>query len=228
MKALYFTKIDYLSTKVQMKIFPFMALLFAVLLIGNRREERSGAVVMVGLLYMMFAAVTISTTPFGAGRSIDVRFLMTLPANAVSRVAGRFLYGLSLLGISLVFAAVIAAVCRNLPGVGFAAADMALSLLVLEAAVILVALEYTVLYLIGEVRGPYVLNIIKVVPAMCFFFGGMEATEALPRGADGALLFSGEIVGILQRTAGYGALLSLILLCGAVCLCARAMRRRDY
>ena len=103
-----------------------------------------------------------------------------------------------------------------------------IGLLVLEAAVILVALEYTVLYLIGEVRGPYVLNIIKIVPAMCFFFGGMEATEALPRGADGALLFSGEIVGILQRTAGYGALLALILLCGAVCLCARAMRRRDY
>ena len=228
MKALYFTRIDYLSTRAQLKVFPILALCFAALLIGKSRGEGSGSLIMLGLIYMLFAAVTISTTPFGACRSIDVRFLMTLPARAVSRVVGRFLYGLSLLGISLVCAVVIAAVCQNLLGVGFAAADMALSLLVLEAAVILVALEYTVLYLIGEVRGPYVLNLIKILPAMCFFFGGMSATEELPRGADGALLFSGEAVRILQRAAGYGALFVLILLCGAVCLCAHVTRRRDY
>lgn len=228
MKALYFTRIDYLSTKVQMKIFPIMALLFAVLLIGNKREEGSGTVVMVGLLYMMFAAVAISTTPFGAGRSIDVRFLMTLPANAVSRVAGRFLYGLSLLGISLVFGVVLAAVCQSLLGIGLTAAEGVICLLVLETAVVLVVLEYTLLYLLGEVRGPYILNLIKIAPAMGFFFGGMELTEELPRGTDGALLLSGEAVGILQRAAGCGLAIAAILVCVAVCLCTYVMRRRDY
>ncbi len=227
MRAIHFTKIDFLSTKQQLKAFPFIAALFGLICVWQSKTSGNESGVMGIMVYVIFLAITFSGTPFGACRSIDARFLMILPADATSRVAGRFLYGLSLLGMAAACAAVIGAVgCAF--GIGFSAAHAAIWLLGLEIGVMLVTLEYTFLYLFGEAQGPYMLNIVRVVPAMIFFFTGYNLAGELTRETGGALLLSGEVVRILYRAGACGAVLAAALVCGAIRLCARVMRGRDY
>ena len=95
MRAIHFMMIDYIKVKQQVYFMPLF-LVIALLMWGQ------GYSILVPFSYMMFVAIIFSTAPFGACKKGDAGFLVLLPSTVMHRVMGRFLYGLSFVGIAVI------------------------------------------------------------------------------------------------------------------------------
>lgn len=224
MKALYFTKIDHIRAKQQLLLFPAgVALMIAIMLF----EHIDGWNTATLFLYELFFAIVSCTAPFGTCRREDAGFLMLLPATTRDRIVGRFLYGISL----MLFAAVIGGIAMigNMAlGYRYSPIELAVCLIGFSVGIVIMTVEYVFLYLFGESQGQQVINFIRVIPGMCYFFVGINLASRLtahPEQAADAIAF---IISHLETIAIVGIVATLIVLVAAITLCVKVTEKKDY
>lgn len=226
MRACKFMIIDYIKTKQQMYLMPIFAL--AAILIFVKDFS-----IIVAFSYMVFIAITFSTTPFGACRAKDVGFLLLLPSTVRDRVIGRFLYGMSFTALAALFGGACLLI-HSLEGKETESWVPAAMLLLLAVCIIMIALEYLISYLLGEHMASYLVNVIRVVPGMAVFFGSMMVIDNMGAGNaafasfDIAQLAGNEAGGELMKAALGALLVSLAVLAAAAAVCIKVTEKRDY
>lgn len=226
MRALFFTKIDFIKTKHQMIMAPFIMLFINVIMMYGD-AGRSNFDVLTLFVYMLFVAIVFATAPFGECRRKDEGFLMLLPADTRDRVTGRFLYGVSLLMVAAVIG-MISAIEYRMRGYGFGSIDLSLCLVGLSIGILLMTAEYVFFYLFGENSATQLLSFARVIPGLCFFMGSVFVSGMLrdnPDLAAGAIETGGSLlntIGIVSVAAAF------IVLAAAISLCVRMTERRDY
>lgn len=226
MRAFYFTKIDFIKTKHQMMIAPFIMLFVSIIMLcGNAGRSRFDMLAVFG--YALFIAIIFSTAPFGECRRKDEGFLMLLPAGTRDRVAGRFLYGISLQIIAVLIGAICAAGYYVL-GYEVNPAELYLCLIGLSVGILLMSAEYVFFYLFGENSGTQLLGLARVVPGMCFYIGSVFVSSVLRdqpelvTGMDKAAENFLNVVGIVSVAA------ALTVSAATISLCVRMIGKRDY
>ena len=224
MKALYYTKIDHMRAKQQLLLFPVgLAVMIAIMLF----EHIDGYNTTTLFIYELFFAIVSCTAPFGTCRREDAGFLLLLPATTRDRIVGRFLYGISLMLIAAVLGG-IAMIGNMALGHRYSPIELAICLIGFSAGILIMTAEYVFLYLFGELQGPQVLNFVRVIPGMCYFFVGINLTGRLaahPEQAADAIMFITshlETIGIVCIAA------ALIVLVAAITLCAKVTEKKDY
>lgn len=226
MRAFYFTKIDFIKTKPQLIMVPFIMLIIGMIMLRGS-SGRSNFDVLVVFCYMLFIAIVFSTAPFGECRRKDEGFLMLLPAGTRDRVVGRFLYGISLQMIAVVIGT-INAVAYHVSGYGVGPAELYLCLIGLSAGILLMTAEYVFFYLFGENSATQLLSLARVVPGMCFYIGSVFVSGMLrdqPELVTGAMETAGNLLGVIVLLSVAAA---LIVLAAAISLCVRMTEKRDY
>lgn len=224
MKALYFTKIDYMRAKQQLLLFPAaLALMLAIMLF----ERIDGYNATTLFIYELFFAIVSCTAPFGTCRREDAGFLLLLPAATRDRIVGRFLYGISL----MLFAAAvggIAMIVYMALGYTYSPIELIICLIGFSVGVLIMTAEYVFLYMFGELQGPQVLNFIRVIPGMCYFFVGINLAGRLtahPEQVANAVMYMLshlETIGIVCAAA------ALIVPTAAIALCVKVTEKKDY
>lgn len=224
MKALYYTKIDHIRAKQLLLLFPIgLALMIAIMLF----EDIDGWNVTTLFIYELFFATVFCTAPFGTCRREDAGFLMLLPATTRDRVVGRFLYGISLLLFAAAFGG-IAMIGNMVLGYRYSPIELAICLIGFSVGILIVTVEYVFLYLFGENQGPQVINFVRVIPGMCYFFVGLNLADRLtayPEQAADAIMF---ITSHLETIGIVGIAAALIVLVAAIALCVRVTEKKDY
>lgn len=225
MKALHFMKIDYVKTKQQMLFTPVLLLLIVIIMMAPDSDIREYSAV-VPFSYMVFMMIIFSCSPFGSCRREETGFLQLLPATTRDRVAGRFLYGISLLMIAVVLGAGAMAAFRVF-GFQSSAMDIQLCLIALAVGIFIMTAEYVFFYLFGENTSQNLLGIIRVVPGMCFFFVTANLSKELlkdPVKMMQAMETVGRYLNLISRIA---LTASLVMFVAAIWLCAAVTDKRD-
>lgn len=225
MKALHFMKIDYVKTKQQMLFTPVLLLLVVIIMMAPDSDIREYSAV-VPFSYMVFMVIIFSCSPFGSCRREETGFLQLLPATTRDRVAGRFLYGMSLIMIAVVLGAGAMAAFRVF-GFQSSAMDIQLCLIVLAVGIFIMTAEYVFFYLFGENTSQNLLGIIRVVPGMCFFFVTANLSKELlkdPVKMTQAMETVGRYLNLISRIA---LTASLVMFVAAIWLCAAVTDKRD-
>ena len=225
MKALYFTKMDHMRAKPQLLLFPAgLVLMVAIMLF----EKTDGWNSITLFLYELFFAIVSCTAPFGMCRREDAGFLMLLPATTRDRVVGRFLYGISLMLFAAVFGGI--AMMGNVIALGYSYTpiELVICLIGFSVGILIMTVEYVFLYLFGENQGQQVINLIRVLPGMCYFFVGINLASRLtahPERVADAIMFMLshlETIGIVSVAA------ALIVPVAAIVLCVKVTEKKDY
>lgn len=223
MKALHFMIIDYIRTRKQMAIIfvLLMAVAFLMRFVTNGTE-------LTIFLYGIFIMITFSTAPFGNCTRADAGFLQLLPATTCQRVLGRFLYGLSLLAAGFVMGVLCTAVYQAYSGAAIRMMEMPFYMVAVAAGLLLITVQYILLYLIGENRGQNFLSLVRMVPGMSFFFGSIKLMGTIKENpAKAAELL--ELVGGRMNVVGWGSLIAaLAVMAAGVILCAKVTEKRDF
>lgn len=225
MKALHFMKIDYVKTKQQMLFTPVLLLLVVIIMMAPDSDIREYSAV-VPFSYMVFMMIIFSCSPFGSCRREETGFLQLLPATTRDRVAGRFLYGMSLIMIAVVLGAGAMAAFRVF-GFQSSAMDISLCLIVLAVGIFIMTAEYVFFYLFGENTSQNLLGIIRVVPGMCFFFVTANLSKELlkdPVKMTQAMETVGRYLNLISRIA---LTASFVMFVAAIWLCAAVTDKRD-
>ena len=225
MKALYFTKMDHMRAKQQLLLFPAgLALMIAIMLFENIDGWNS----ITLFLYELFFAIVSCTAPFGTCRREDAGFLMLLPATTRDRVVGRFLYGISLMLFAALFGVIAMIGNMMVLGYMYSPIELAICLVGFSVGILIMTAEYVFLYLFGENQGQQVINFIRVLPGMCYFFVGINLTSRLtahPEQVADAIMFMinhSEIIGIASMAV------ALIVPVAAIALCVKVTEKKDY
>lgn len=225
MRALYFTKIDFIKTKPQMIMAPFIMLFVGLIMVLGGDDGSSYNAVTL-FVYMLFIAIVFSTAPFGECRRKDAGFLMLLPAGTRDRVVGRFLYGISL----QVSAAVLGAVCV----VGYRAlgregnpADLSVCLIGLSVGILLMSAQYVFFYLFGENSGTQLLNFARVIPGMCYFMGAVYVSNMIKEQPERVAGTMEAVIGLLNIIGIIGVAAAFTVLMAAITVCVKLTERKD-
>ncbi|MBD5450724.1 MAG: hypothetical protein HDR28_11365 [Lachnospiraceae bacterium] len=226
MRALRFTKIDYIKTKQQVL---YILVVLAVVLLLMLRNFRDGFSPLVIFCYAVFMGIVFCTAPFGMCQRKDAGFLLLLPATTRDRILGRFLYGLSYMVLAALIGSVAMFGYRGLRGVSDTmGAEWSLCLMIASAGIVIVAVEYMFLYLFGENQSQNILGVVRVLPGMLFYFGSMWLMNTVmesPEQFAGAI----EYIGTHLTAIGLGsAVAALAVLAVAVVLCVMVTEKRDY
>lgn len=230
MRALKFTKIDFIKTKKQMLFIPFYVALIAIIM-WNSGPEMYGAVntvtMVTAFFYMVFITIIFSTTPFGTCKVEENGFLLLLPATIWERVLGRFLYGFVLM-MAASACGVGVTVISGILGYHVDVNQLALCLIGFAVGMVVIAAEYIFMYLCGEHQGQSMLGIVRTLPGMCFFFGTANIMKR-------AVADPEEAMGIIQAAGGHllliglaSAALSLVVFMAAALLCTKVIKKRGY
>lgn len=225
MRALYFTKIDFIKTKPQMIMAPFIMLFVGLIMLLSNADGSSFNVVTL-FVYMLFIAIVFSTAPFGECRRKDVGFLMLLPAGTRDRVVGRFLYGILLQVIAASFGAICAVVYRVLGREGNPA-DLSVCLIGLSVGILLMSAQYVFFYLFGENSGTQLLNFARVIPGMCYFMGAVYVSNMLKEQPERVTGTMEAAVNLLNIISIISVVAALIVLVAAISLCIQMTEKRD-
>ena len=226
MRALYFTKIDFIKTKPQMIMAPFIMLFVGLIMVLGSDDGSSYNAVTL-FVYMLFIAIVFSTAPFGECRRKDAGFLMLLPGGTRDRVVGRFLYGISL----QVSAAVLGAICV----VGYRAlgregnpADLSVCLIGLSVGILLMSAQYVFFYLFGENSGTQLLNFARVIPGMCYFMGALYMSNMIKEQPERVASTMKAFISRLNTISIISMAAALIVLAAAISLCIQMTEKKDY
>lgn len=223
MRAIHYMKIDYMLTRQQLRI--MLPLAIVAVLVGR---GMGGVGVLVSCSYMLFVATLFATAPFGSCHRKNTGFLLMLPATVLERVAGRFLYGMSYVVVTVL-------ICLAGMGVysmfGYEITQMTIGLFLcnLALAVVIVAFEYLISYIFGEGKGnwQYLGNVVRIAPGMGMFFLFMfilgKADEE-PYAMDRLEFFTQKIVstGMLALAAAF------LFTALSVVVCVKVIKGRDY
>lgn len=223
MKAFYFAKIDYIKSRAQL----YMILAITVIVIVIMQLGGDSMQGQVGFMYGVFIAIVFSTNPFGACTRKDAGFQQLLPATTLQRVAGRFLFGLSLLlvgaGVGLASTAVY---CLMMGKDEFV--PLPVCLLTFAVGLVIITVQYIFFYLVGESRGAQFLSLVRMVPGMCFFFASMKVMGEVQKNPAQALALIGKIDGSLDSIGWGSVVLALAVMAAGILLCARTTAKKDY
>lgn len=226
MRALGFTKIDYIKTKQQLLFIPAYLVFISFLSMMSPKSDVNAFNAATIFLYMVFITIVFSTTPFGTCQRQENGFLLLLPATTHDRVLGRFLYGLSLMAIA-VACSIVSAMAYRAAGRGFSEIDLPVCLIGLAVGLVMMAVEYVFMYLFGENWGQSLLAIVRIAPGMSFFFITMNLSKEIliePEGMQQLV----ESVGDKLMMAGYiSVAVAAAVFAGAVALCVKVAEKRD-
>lgn len=224
MRAINFTKIDYIRTRQQMYFIPLIYLI--AIFMGVKSHS-----IMVGLSYMAFLSMTFATASFGTCQAKDAGFLVLLPSTTRDRVLGRFLYGISFMVMSILVSGILILINR-LMGKEMESWMPAISLFILAICIFNMALEFLLLYLAGERMASNLQGVVRVIPGMVLFFFAMWAIGRLE---DGQVVLGVRDMSMLSGMSrelmliGVIALvIALVVLAAAVMICIKVMEKRDY
>lgn len=223
MRVLYFTKIDYIRSKMQIGLI-FVILAVVTFLLKFMTDGTDLTI----FLYGIFIVIVFSTVPFGNCTRADAGFLQLLPAATWQRVLGRFLFGLSLLLIGSVVSMVGAAVYQLTSGAGTYVIVPPFYMVVLAIGLLIITVQYVFLYLVGENRGQHFLSLVRMVPGMCFFFGSMSLIGEIEKNPAEAMEFL-EWFGNRLDLIGWASLaIALAVMAAGVILCAKVTEKKDF
>lgn len=221
MKALQFMKIDYITVRKQSYFMP--AFYGIAMLMGIIQES-----VMIAYAYMLFVAVVFASTPFSVSVKKNVGFLVLLPSTVKDRVAGRFLFGISYVASAVVCGALFMAVYVLL-GHSVESWMAAIGLLNLAVGIFLMALEFLLMYLLGEGKfeGQNLAGIVRVLPGMAMFYFASYCIGRIDEAPAGGNLLAG--IGEKLLGAGVGAMFAaLAILFATAAVCVKVIEKRDY
>lgn len=225
MKALKFMKIDYIKTKQQVIFIPVFLLLIAAIMIAPDSDVPNYSAV-VPFCYMIFMMTIFSATPFGSCRKEETGFLQLLPATTWDRVAGRFLYGVSLMSIAIVFGIAAVEIYRIL-GFEMNAMDIPLCMIVLAVGILIMTAEYIFFYLFGENTSQNLLSIVRTVPGMCFFFVTANLSKEIKKDPEKMFQIM-QVVGEHLKTIGWVSIaVAVAALIAASVFCAKVTDKKD-
>ncbi|MDE6389379.1 MAG: ABC-2 transporter permease [Lachnospiraceae bacterium] len=225
MKAFKFMKIDYIKTKHQMLITPLALLAVVGIMMAPDSDIREYSAV-VPFCYMVFMMIIFSCSPFGSCRREETGFLQLLPATTRDRVAGRFLYGISLITIAAVLGMGAIGIGRMF-GVQINALDVPLCLVAFAIGIFIMTAEYVFFYLFGENTAQNLLGIVRVLPGMCFFFVTANLSKEIIKDPDKLQQFAETVGRYLNIIGGVSVVASLIMFVAAIWLCAAITDKRD-
>lgn len=220
MRAIYFMMIDYIKTRQQMYFLPVFFVIAAAL-------WGQGDLVLIPLSYMVFIAVIYATSPFGACKKGDAGFLVLLPSTTTHRVLGRFLYGISFVGIAVVSGGIFMAV-HQLTGREIELWVIGGCLFLLAFCIFIITLEFLILYLAGEHMAPQILGIVRTAPAMGGFFAMMYLMDDIEAAGPGNISMIQDAGGALIKMGFIAIGAVLVLLAAAIVICVKVTAKRDY
>ena len=227
MKAIHFMKTDYILTRKQIYMVPVF---YALAVFVGMSTGSGEASFLIASTYMMFIATIFSTAPFGNCTGKYQAFLLLLPATVKERVIGRFLYGLSYVGVLALFCGLFL-IGYRLRGYEMSPLTMPALLCVVAVSIALTAVEFLFFYVLGEGKGnwQYLSNIVRVAPGMGMFFAGsyflgeLRDSDVWSTGTDLETL-----VGKLTQTGVTAVAAALLLTAVAAAVCVKVVERRDY
>lgn len=222
MKVFYFTKIDYIRTRTQM--YWILAMLALVTLLMKFMAGSSDAAVF---LYGIFIAIVISTVPFGNCSRADAGFLQLLPATTWQRVLGRFLFGLFLLLAGSAISIGCTVVYQMFAGSGMYLMTLPFYMILSSIGLVIITVEYIVLYIIGENHGAQFLSLVRMIPGMAFFFGSVSLMNKVSENPSEAMKYL-ELIGSRWDVISWGcAAFALAVTAVGVILCVKVTEKRD-
>lgn len=226
MRALYFTKIDFIKTKQQMLMTPVIMLVVGAIMLHGGGDRSSYNVVTL-FVYMLFIAIVFSTAPFGECRRKDAGFLILLPAGTRDRVVGRFLYGILLQACAAVFG-VICAVGYRVLGYGSGPADLSVCLIGLSVGILLMSAQYVFFYLFGENSGTQLLNFARVIPGMCYFMGAVFVSNMIKEQPERVTGMMEAAINLLNIISIISVAVALMALVAAITVCVKMTEKKDF
>lgn len=218
MRAIHFMMIDYIKIKQQIYFMPLF-LVIAVVLWGQ------GFSILVPFSYMIFVAIIFATAPFGTCKKGDAGFLILLPSTVMHRVLGRFLYGMSFVGIAVICSGIFT-VIHQMMGQKMETWMLAASLFLLAFCMLIITLEFLMLYLMGEHIAPQLLGIVRVAPAMASFFAMMYLMDDAEAMGDIAMM-QHRNDGLMQMGC-IAVAAALVIWIVAFVICVKVTAKRDY
>lgn len=225
MRALGFTKIDFIKTRQQLLFIPAYLLLMAVIM-GNPRTETDAFNTVTVFLYLVFIVIVFSTTPFGTCQRQENGFLLLLPATTRDRVLGRFLYGLSLMVIA-VGGGIVSAALYKITGRGFSEIDLPVCLFGFAIGIVIMSVEYAFMYLFGANWGQNLLAIVRILPGMCFFFATMNVSKEIFMNPEGIRQLDKAVGNELMLAGCISVMVAAAVFTAVVALCVKVTEKRD-
>ncbi len=227
MRALYYTKIDYMLTRKQLRIVPIF---FLLALLMGKSASVGEMTLLVACSYVIFIASIFSSAPFSYSGGKNRGFLLMFPATVKDRVTGRFLFGLSFVGLLGLCSAAIFGICGMI-GVEIPLWTIGAGLCELAIGIVLVVLQYLFFYLFGEGKDnwQYLNNLVRTVPGMTMFFAtSYLAGDVQDEVAAGTLPDLETVAGMMMRAGVLSMAAALLLTVIAAAVCAKVISRRDY
>ena len=223
MRALKFTKIDYMKTRKQGRLMLF------ILVIGVffSRGENNGF--LAGLVYTVFMGNIFINAVFADFTMHNAGFLLLLPGSAWHRVSGRFFYGIGHEAALCIAYWLLATVIRG--NLIFTVQSLPICLAVMLIGIAMTDLQFMTFYLIGEMKSQYTMALVRVVFPLCFWIVGYGALNLIGDENEAGMALMAAyhwvsahmaLCGIL--TVGFVAALTLI----SVWISAKACSKRDY
>ncbi|MDE6737510.1 MAG: ABC-2 transporter permease [Lachnospiraceae bacterium] len=226
MRAIQFTKIDFIKTKQQIL---WILLVIPVIVLFMLWQGSEGPVPLFIFCYTLFMALVFSTTPFGSCQWQERGFLVLLPATTRDRISGRFLYGLSFMLVSALAGGVGMYLGEMMSGVMIEAEILVpFCMVAFAVCMVLLALEYVVLYLFGEQQSPNILSLIRMIPGFAFFFGSMSMIGSVREKPEVFLALMEYIDGHLMMIGWCSLAAAFVLFAAAAMLCTAVTKKRDF
>lgn len=222
MKALYFTKIDYIRSRTQLYL--ILVMLAVVTMIMKFMTDGTD---MMVFLYGIFIIIIFSTVPFGNCSRKDAGFLQVLPATVWQRVLGRFLFGFSLLIIGSLVSAGCMVVYWLYAGVEEKGVTPPLCMIFAAIGLVIITVQYIVLYLVGESSGAQALNLVRMIPGMSFFFGSVKLMGEVSRNPEDVRKLSELVSDRLHVISLCSIAAALAVMAAGVVLCVKVIEKKD-
>lgn len=162
-KIIEFVKVDFrVTSNITIYALVFIILAYVVSILGNNP--------FFGIIYILFGALILTTQPFITRTKGNSGFLLMLPGTDWERVAGRFLYGSFLLSLSMV-AGMLLFVANGWIHGGMLSWHnlLLLCLFCFSFSLIILGIQYMIMYIVGEMKSNYVISIIRIVPGFLFY-----------------------------------------------------------
>ena len=223
MRSLKFMKIDYMKNRKQSKLIIF------ILVIGLLMSRGANDGYLMGFIYTVYIGSIFIYAVFADFSMHNVGFLLLLPGSTWHRVCGRFLYGIgSQAVLCTAYWLLIALFNGNLM---LPVQSLSIYLVIMLIGIVMTDLQFTFLYLVGELKSQYAMNLLRILLPMCLFFIGFfvmkdigESGEIGNRLMSAGIWVQGHMALSVAAAVGFVAALTYISIWISAAICSR----RDY
>ena len=167
MRALKFTKIDYMKTRKQGRLMIF------ILVIGLWFSRGQNNGFLAGLVYTVFIGSIFINAVFADFTMHNAGFLLLLPGSAWHRVCGRFFYGIGCEAALCTAYWLLATLVSG--GRMLILQSMPVCLAVMLVGIAMTDLQFMTFYLVGEMKSQYAMALTRVAFPLVFWIIGYSA-----------------------------------------------------